>query len=57
MILADKIEKFESTLNDELKFANRIAAILQNSKDLIKALRAELKEAKERRIKELKKLG
>jgi len=57
MILADKIEKFEQQLVDELRFANRIAAIHQNSKDLIKALKAELKEAKERRIKELKKSG
>jgi len=57
MILADKIDKFESTLVDELKFANRMAAILQLSKDLIKALKAELKEAKERQIKELKKSG
>lgn len=57
MILADKIEKFEHELVDELKFANRIAFIHQNSKDLIKALRAELKLAKERYAKELKKSG
>ena len=57
MILADKIEKFEQQLVDELKFANRVAFILQNSKDLIKALRAELKLAKERHAKELKKSG
>ena len=57
MILVDKIEKFEEELKDELKFANRIAFIHQNSKDLIKALRAELKESKERYVKELKKVG
>jgi len=57
VILADKISKFEQELVDELKFANRIAFILQNSKDLIKALRAELKESKERYMKELKKTG
>ncbi len=57
MILADKISKFEEELKDELKFANRIAFIHQNSKDLIKALKAELKESKERYIKELKKSG
>ena len=57
MILADKIAKFEQELVDELKFANRIAFIHQNSKDLIKALRAELKESKERYLKELKKSG
>jgi len=57
VILTDKIEKFEQQLVDELRFANRIAFILQNSKDLIKALKAELKEAKERQIRELKKSG
>ena len=57
MILADKIAKFEQELIDELKFANRIAFIHQNSKDLIKALKSELKLAKERYVKELKTSG
>jgi len=57
MILPDKIDKFEHELVDELKFANRMAYILQNSKDLIKALKAELKESKERHAKELKRTG
>jgi len=57
MILAEKIEKFEHELVDELKFANRIAYIHQNSKDLIKALKEELKLAKDRRVKEVKKTG
>jgi len=57
LILIGKIEKFEEELNNEIRFANRIAAIHQNSKDLIKALKAELKESKERYIKELKKSG
>jgi len=57
VILTDKIEKFEQTLVDELKYANRTAAVLQNSKDLIKALKAELREAKERRKEELRKSG
>jgi len=55
VILVDKIDKFEKELVDELKFATRIAFIHQNSKDLIKALKAELKESKERRLKELRK--
>ena len=57
MILVEKIEKFEHELVDELKFANRIAFILQNSKDLIKALKEELKESKERQAKEVKRTG
>jgi len=57
MILKEKIIKFEQLLVDELKYANRTAAILQNSKDLIKALKEELKESKERHTKELKRTG
>ena len=58
MILAEKITKFEKTLIDEQKFCARIAAIHQDSKDTIKALKEELKDSKERYKKEIKqKLG
>ena len=57
MILIDKIAKFEQQIQQEIYVTNYLAFERKKHSDILGALKAELRLAKERYAKELKKVG
>ena len=57
MILADKIEKFVQQEQQEIFVCNYLGFEHKKHKEILAAIRAELKESKQRYTKELKKAG
>jgi len=57
LILTDKIEKFEQQMQQEIFVCNYLGFEHKKHKEILNAIKAELKLAKERYAKEMKKTG